>query len=990
MPRTRRTKTPILRRRNSIDSTPITDIAEGTVTVTGGSFYPISRRLRGVRVREHGTEIHLHRHSTPNGASPRRTRASTRLQKNSLSPNIHSHREPSPVTPRSNVIPKSAKRKKKTARTNHLLEIPSAPDESESGPNQTERVQMTLESRFDEHAEPNNHEPDSPKACRDHFHLIVRNVSIFILVFPLLIFFVNYRLKLPLVNQKQAEGKHIYELSKVSTDNVSLIKLLAIEKNEENVNETTSKRLQRELDTLKTMIRYSDKKHQSDIKAMRKEIQDGIANDKVHLQQKMHELHLGIEEMKQKFAELMAKNGRDISDIRQNVTKILDASRMGINNSEKRIVNKFNELAKEVDTATESALSSAQKIALISDGVADLNKTISEGTLSVAEKYRVDFETAKNNVLEAVHALRLNDESMANNLSDVKMTLGDHEKIIKDHSSSLNTQTNELHSIQQSVKDIGMDLENKLQPFKDQISNCTTHLNATFEATIKRIKKQINGTSQDLKRLAKSAAFKSLRISTSIAPGITEGKVHLQQKMHELHLGIEEMKQKFAELMAKNGRDISDIRQNVTKILDASRMGINNSEKRIVNKFNELAKEVDTATESALSSSQKIALISDGIADFNTAKNNVLEAVHALRLNDESMANNLSDVKMALGDHEKIIKDHSSSLNTQTKELHSVQQSVKDIGMDLENKLQPFKDQVSNCTTHLHAISLEVQTRLHQSRGLKSKKFRKELNSIRSSVVKQMKMINNIMNEMAKLDQDQETRKNVSDECAAKAEEKLSALCDGFVERVKLVEKELEHAAHRQSSSLSYDEVKGVVDQSLEVYNADRVGLVDYAIEVAGGSIVYSLTSPTYYMSLSTRLSANVVPEAAIRANMNLGHCWPFKGDKGDIGIQLYPHNKVVANGISLEHAPRSIAHNIGSAPRDFEVWAYQHPEDGAPKKLFAGVYDIQNGKAVQTFKWHNVDYVVPIIQVRILSNFGHPIHTCVYRIRVHGIVSDQ
>ena len=93
MPRTRRTKTPILRRRNSIDSTPITDIAEGTVTVTGGSFYPISRRLRGVRVREHGTEIHLHRHSTPNGASPRRTRASTRLQKNSLSPNIHSHRE---------------------------------------------------------------------------------------------------------------------------------------------------------------------------------------------------------------------------------------------------------------------------------------------------------------------------------------------------------------------------------------------------------------------------------------------------------------------------------------------------------------------------------------------------------------------------------------------------------------------------------------------------------------------------------------------------------------------------------------------------------------------------------------------------------------------------------------------------------------------------------------------------------------------------------
>ena len=117
--------------------------------------------------------------------------------------------------------------------------------------------------------------------------------------------------------------------------------------------------------------------------------------------------------------------------------------------------------------------------------------------------------------------------------------------------------------------------------------------------------------------------------------------------------------------------------------------------------------------------------------------------------------------------------------------------------------------------------------------------------------------------------------------------------------------------------------------------------------------------------------------------------CWPFHGDQGNIAIKLYPHSKVVSNAISIEHVPRSIAHNIGSAPKAFEVWVYQNAGDEAPKKVFSGEYDALHGRAVQTFRWHNEDHIVPIIQVRILSNFGHPQHTCIYRIRVQGSVAN-
>ena len=197
-------------------------------------------------------------------------------------------------------------------------------------------------------------------------------------------------------------------------------------------------------------------------------------------------------------------------------------------------------------------------------------------------------------------------------------------------------------------------------------------------------------------------------------------------------------------------------------------------------------------------------------------------------------------------------------------------------------------------------------------------------------------------------------------------------------------------SASSNTDRLTLDGVKGMIHHAIETSFADRTGLVDYAIEVAGGQIVRPLTSKTYYHSYSARISGHVVPEQIIRPNMKLGHCWPIDGSNGYVGVKLHPYGQVIPTSITLEHVSKQIAHDIRSAPNEFEIWSYNDPNDPTPRKLFAGTYDVDNVEttSVQNFQFEN-DSVSPIVQLRVLSNHGHPIHTCIYRFRVHGELMD-
>ncbi|KAG0074072.1 hypothetical protein BGZ90_011045 [Linnemannia elongata] len=183
-----------------------------------------------------------------------------------------------------------------------------------------------------------------------------------------------------------------------------------------------------------------------------------------------------------------------------------------------------------------------------------------------------------------------------------------------------------------------------------------------------------------------------------------------------------------------------------------------------------------------------------------------------------------------------------------------------------------------------------------------------------------------------------------------------------------------------------------------------------------------------------------------IQPEMNPGDCWPMQGGWGQVAIQLA--KRVVVTEIVIEHVDPRIALHRGTAPREIEIWRLAAPttnpsssssteEDGEKRRMtndgnagespilatwykfgspFPGAsllttitYQQEQqqpigtcdgskdgdriGEAeteietVQRFSIPLSKQNVPAygIVVRVLSNWGHPDFTCLYRVRVHG-----
>ncbi|XP_072127932.1 SUN domain-containing protein 2 isoform X2 [Mobula birostris] len=189
-----------------------------------------------------------------------------------------------------------------------------------------------------------------------------------------------------------------------------------------------------------------------------------------------------------------------------------------------------------------------------------------------------------------------------------------------------------------------------------------------------------------------------------------------------------------------------------------------------------------------------------------------------------------------------------------------------------------------------------------------------------------------------------------------------------------------------------FQEVKNVVDRALELYSADRIGLVDYALESAGASVISTRCSETFETKTALLSLFGVPlwyysqsPRAVIQPDVHPGNCWAFKGSQGFVVIQLAARIRPTA--FTLEHIPRSIAllGSTSSAPRDFSVFGLDD-EDRDEGFLFGQYTYNQEADSIQTFQVQNEDLAAyQVIELRVNSNWGHPEYTCLYRFRVHG-----
>ncbi|KAF6732487.1 SUN domain-containing protein 1 [Oryzias melastigma] len=194
------------------------------------------------------------------------------------------------------------------------------------------------------------------------------------------------------------------------------------------------------------------------------------------------------------------------------------------------------------------------------------------------------------------------------------------------------------------------------------------------------------------------------------------------------------------------------------------------------------------------------------------------------------------------------------------------------------------------------------------------------------------------------------------------------------------------------SEGLTEEQVKLIVQNALRLFSQDKTGRVDYALESGGGSILSTRCSETY--ETKTALMSlfglplwyfSQSPRVVIQPDVYPGNCWAFKGSQGYLVIRL--SLRILPTSFCLEHIPKALSPtgNITSAPRNFTVFGLDDEYQDKGKLLGHYTYE-ENGEALQIFpvKEEN-DKTFQIIEVRVLSNWGHPEYTCLYRFRVHG-----
>ncbi|XP_053132202.1 SUN domain-containing protein 1 isoform X11 [Hemicordylus capensis] len=183
-----------------------------------------------------------------------------------------------------------------------------------------------------------------------------------------------------------------------------------------------------------------------------------------------------------------------------------------------------------------------------------------------------------------------------------------------------------------------------------------------------------------------------------------------------------------------------------------------------------------------------------------------------------------------------------------------------------------------------------------------------------------------------------------------------------------------------------------IVNNALKLYSQDRTGMVDFALESGGGSILSTRCSETYETKTALMSLFGIPlwyfsqsPRVVIQPDMYPGNCWAFKGSQGYLVVRL--SMMIYPTTFSLEHIPKTLSPtgNITSAPKDFSVYGLEDEYQEEGVLLGQYTYD-QDGEPLQMFQvMEATEKTFQIVELRISSNWGHTEYTCLYRFRVHG-----
>ncbi|XP_074170160.1 SUN domain-containing protein 1 isoform X8 [Rhinolophus sinicus] len=183
-----------------------------------------------------------------------------------------------------------------------------------------------------------------------------------------------------------------------------------------------------------------------------------------------------------------------------------------------------------------------------------------------------------------------------------------------------------------------------------------------------------------------------------------------------------------------------------------------------------------------------------------------------------------------------------------------------------------------------------------------------------------------------------------------------------------------------------------IINNALKLYSQDKTGMVDFALESGGGSVLSTRCSETYETKTALVSLFGIPlwyhsqsPRVVIQPDIYPGNCWAFRGSQGYLVVRL--SMKIHPTSFTLEHIPKSLSPtgNITSAPKDFSVYGLESEYEEEGQLLGQFTYD-QEGESLQMFHMlKRPERAFQIVELRVFSNWGHPEYTCLYRFRVHG-----
>ncbi|XP_028013652.1 sperm-associated antigen 4 protein isoform X4 [Eptesicus fuscus] len=226
--------------------------------------------------------------------------------------------------------------------------------------------------------------------------------------------------------------------------------------------------------------------------------------------------------------------------------------------------------------------------------------------------------------------------------------------------------------------------------------------------------------------------------------------------------------------------------------------------------------------------------------------------------------------------------------------------------------------------------------------------------------------------------------------------------CSEYHERVRTQGQQLQQLQaeldqlHKEVSSVRAANSERVAKLVFQRLNEDFVRKPDYALSSVGASIDLEKTSrdyedanSAYFWNRFSFWNFARPPMVILEPDVFPGNCWAFEGDQGQVVIRL--PGRVQLSDITLQHPPPSVAHTGGanSAPRDFAVYGLQVDDE---TEVFLGkfTFDVEKSE-IQTFRLQNdPPTAFPKVKIQILSNWGHPHFTCLYRVRAHGMRTSE